>query len=164
MAMAGSSITAFANDDAPVIKGHEQPRNRCMTDLQAAADTSGLAISFPTKIPALSRSQRSEAASFSVEKQPSTPQRQISVVAARPTNLTDSSDPKSLVDTPIPDRLHDTCQSPRHERVVTRKFHKIEDTDDTEFLDFFLYRFQDGCSQGHGVSQHPRSWLRERTD
>ena len=91
--MAGISIPALANGDAPVIKGHEQPRNGCMTDLQHATDTSGLAISFPSQSRSTAKLQRSGTASVSEKR----PQRQTS---ARPTNLTDSSEPNSLVDTP----------------------------------------------------------------
>ncbi|KAM3511055.1 hypothetical protein MY11210_005282 [Beauveria gryllotalpidicola] len=96
--MAGISVNtaAFAHDDAPAIKGHEQPRNWPMLDLQHAADTSGLAISFPSQPPNTVKPQRSETASFN-DNRPCTPHRQS---FARPANFTNSSEPRSLADTP----------------------------------------------------------------
>ncbi|KAM3435184.1 hypothetical protein NHJ13734_005669 [Beauveria thailandica] len=96
--MAGISINtaAFAHDDTPAIKGHEQPRNWPMVDLQVTADTSGLAISFPSQPPSTAKPQRSETASFN-DRRPCTPQRQS---FARPANFTDSSEPRPLADTP----------------------------------------------------------------
>ncbi|KAJ2972665.1 hypothetical protein NQ176_g7031 [Zarea fungicola] len=85
--MQGSSITA--NEDAPIIKGHEHAPKRRMTDLHADSDTTGLAISFP---PNTSNPQRSETGSCSVENTSPSP----SITSQRPrtsplaTKLTDS--------------------------------------------------------------------------
>ncbi|OAA58767.1 hypothetical protein ISF_06550 [Cordyceps fumosorosea ARSEF 2679] len=112
--MAGISASAFANGDTPVIKGHEQPRHWRMTDLHHAAHPPpGPAVSFPSQSSSTTQTQRSETASFSNEQQPCTPQRQT---YTRPSNLTDSSEPRLLAGTPsAPPRTrqgsHDTAES-----------------------------------------------------
>ncbi len=127
--MAGISITAFASGDAPVIKGHEQPRNGRMTDLHHATDRSGLAYSSRSQSSSTTRSQRSDSASFN-ENRPCTPQRQTS---ARPTHLTDSSQPKLVVDTPKAPRArqgsHSTPESTHnywHDTSSTPDLHTLD--------------------------------------
>ncbi|TQV92614.1 hypothetical protein V2A60_009087 [Cordyceps javanica] len=97
--MAGSSITAFANGDTPVIKGHEQPRNCRMMDLQHATDASGPATFSPPQSPTPSTAgsqKRNDTATYSNQGRLFTPRRPT---YTRRTNLTDSSEPRSLVDT-----------------------------------------------------------------
>ncbi|EGX89118.1 hypothetical protein CCM_07370 [Cordyceps militaris CM01] len=113
--MAGIAVTAFAHDDTPVIKGHEQPRNGRMTDLQhTPADSSGPVLSSSSPSPSTAQLQPNETAFIIHEQRLCTPHRR-QTYTRRPTNLTDSS-PKSLVGTPraaprARQGSHDTLES-----------------------------------------------------